>query len=133
MKELLQRVDELIANGQLPWRRQGDSVEVRLGGSERRQSVQLEEREEFYVFRSVVLREPKRVSSGKLRNLAYRCWCRNARKALVTFAMEPGGRVVGLIEQPKATLDHEELQLYVEVLAQECDRFEFVLSGEDAE
>ena len=74
-----------------------------------------------------------RVSAKRLRDLAYRCWRRNARKALVTFAMEPRGRVVGLIEQPKATLDHEELELYVEVLAKECDRFEFVLSGQDRE
>lgn len=133
MKALLRRVDELIASEQLPWRRLGGSVEVRLGGSDRRQVVQLEERDEFYVFSSLVQRESKRASARQLRDLAYRCWCRNARKALVTFAMEPGGRVVGLIEQPKATLDHEELRLYVEVLAQECDHFEFVLSGEDSE
>ena len=32
-----------------------------------------------------------------------------------------------------ATLDREELQMYVETLAKECDRFEYALTGEDVE
>ena len=38
-----------------------------------------------------------------------------------------------MIEVPTATLDREELQLYVETLAKECDRFEYALTGEDVE
>ena len=44
-----------------------------------------------------------------------------------------GNRLLGRIEQPVATLDHEELELYVEILAKECDRFEYVLTGGDEE
>lgn len=133
MKDLIRRVDALIAASGVPWRRTGHSIEVRLGRSKRKQVVHLEERHDFYVFRSVVQRAAPRTRPRHLRDLAFRCWRRNARKALVTFTVDPRGSVVGRIEQPKATLDHEELRLYVEVLAEECDRFEFVLCGRDAE
>ena len=65
------------------------------------------------------------------RALAYRAWRKNALKDLVTFAFDSDDQLIGLIEQPVTTLDHEELQLYVETLAKECDRFEYVLTGRD--
>ena len=55
------------------------------------------------------------------RRLAYRAWRRNASKALVTFAFDDEDRLIGLVEVSAATLDHEELDLYVETLAKECD------------
>jgi hypothetical protein len=36
-------------------------------------------------------------------------------------------------EVPASTLDRDELDLYIETLAKECDRFEYALTGEDAE
>jgi hypothetical protein len=36
-----------------------------------------------------------------------------------------------LVRHPESTLDVEELELYLTVLAAECDRFEFLLGGED--
>ena len=34
---------------------------------------------------------------------------------------------------PAATCDHEDVHLYIETLAKECDRFEYVLTGGDKE
>lgn len=49
------------------------------------------------------------------------------------FAFDDQDRLIGLIEVPAATLDHEELEVYVETLAKECDRFEYALRGWDRE
>lgn len=70
---------------------------------------------------------------ARWRRIAYRAWRRNASKALVTFAFDDNDRLIGLIEVPTATLDHEELDLYIETVAKECDRFEYALTGEDVE
>ncbi len=56
-------------------------------------------------------------------------WRKDGIKELVTFAFDEKDRMVGLIEQPMATLDHEELQFHIEVVAKECDRFEYALTG----
>ncbi len=64
-------------------------------------------------------------SRSQRRGLAYRIWRKNAEKELVTFAFEKRNCLVGVIEQPIATLDREDLRLYIESLAQECDRFEY--------
>jgi len=47
----------------------------------------------------------------------------------VTFAFDHNDRLVGVVEQPAATLDHEEVRVYIETLARECDRFEYTLTG----
>jgi len=36
------------------------------------------------------------------------------------------------IAQPVATLDHQELKLYIDTVAKECDRFEYILTGSDS-
>ena len=38
---------------------------------------------------------------------------------------------MGTIEQPVASAHDDELRLYIEVLARECDHAEYVLTGED--
>jgi hypothetical protein len=50
---------------------------------------------------------------------------------LVAFGFDKRDRLVGIVEQPIATMAPEELRFYVEMLAKECDRFEYVLTGED--
>ncbi len=65
------------------------------------------------------------------RALAYRAWRRNTFNELVTFAFDEKDNLVGLIEQPIATLDDTELELYIETVAKECDHFEYVLTGDD--
>jgi len=62
-----------------------------------------------------------------------RIWERNRETAVVAFNLDKRGRLVGQIEQLADTLDLSELAFYIELLARECDRFEYVLSGLDVE
>ena len=64
---------------------------------------------------------------------ASRAWRRNAMKELVTFAFDEDDRLIGVVEVPAGTLQDEELRVYIEVLAKECDRFEYALKGWDRE
>jgi hypothetical protein len=56
---------------------------------------------------------------------------RNEATNVVDFTFDDGDRLIGLVRHPESTLDVEELELYLTVLAAECDRFEFLLGGED--
>ena len=87
----------------------------------------------MYIFYSVVVRADYFRNAQLRRDVAYRAWRKNALKDLVGFAFDERRQLVGTIEQPVETLDHEELQLYIDVLAKECDRFEYVLTGRDIE
>ena len=58
---------------------------------------------------------------------------KNDMKDLVSFAFDDKNNLVGIIKQPALTLDHDELKLYIETFARECDRFEYILTGEDVE
>ena len=58
---------------------------------------------------------------------------KNDMKDLVSFAFDDKNNLVGIIKQPALTLDHDELKLYIEALARECDRFEYILTGKDIE
>ena len=64
-------------------------------------------------------------------DLALRAWCRNAETELVNFALDPKDRLVGEIRHPVGHLDGGELMVYLQALATEGDRFEYVLSGRD--
>ena len=65
------------------------------------------------------------------RHYAREAWRRNAATNLVTFTFDEKHGLIGLVRHPVATLDVEELSLYMAVLAAECDRFEFLLGGVD--
>ena len=134
MKALLSRIDEVSKQHGHQWTREGDIIRVTLRDGGRSQKIRVSRDEDRYVFRSVVLlASAVTQNSQHRRRIVYRAWRRNASQALVTFAFDDEDRLVGLVEVPVATLDHEELDLYVEVLAKECDRFEYALTGEDTE
>lgn len=132
MNTLLQLVDDAIARHRLPWRRRGAVVEVSLWESGHSHRVHLERRDDRYRFWSVVVGAAV-VTRGQdaWRNLAYRAWRKNALKEMVGFSFDCEHRLIGLVEQPAATVDREELVLYVETVARECERFEYKLSGHD--
>ena len=134
MKALVERIDQLVTKDQLTWRRDGHAVLVELVRSGRTQAVQLSQEDGLYRFESTVLpsREVTR-KRGVWRNIAYRAWRRNAMKELVTFAFDEDDRLIGVIEVPAGTLQDEELRVYIEALAKECDRFEYALKGWDRE
>ena len=52
---------------------------------------------------------------------------------LRAFAFDENDRLIGVVEVPSGTLQDEELRIYIEALAKECDRFEYVLQGWDRE
>lgn len=52
-------------------------------------------------------------------------------KAVVTLAFDKRNRLMGVVEQPVVTMQDKELRFYVETLAQECDRYEYILTGSD--
>ena len=134
MKKLLSRIDQLSKRRDRRWTREGEVIRVKLHEGGRSQVIRVSRDEDRYVFRSVVL-PASAVTRNKdhWRRIAYRTWRRNASKPLVTFAFDDDDRLIGQIEVPAATLDHEELDLYIETLARECDRFEYVLTGADAQ
>ncbi|MFH1144516.1 MAG: hypothetical protein V1774_08245 [Candidatus Eisenbacteria bacterium] len=80
----------------------------------------------------LTLEDPNAKVRGS-RDLVYRVWRKNAEKQLVAFAFDGRDRLIGLVEHPIATMSPAELAFYVELLARECDRFEYVLRGEDEE
>lgn len=134
MQDLIARIEQLPRRSDRRWTLEGDIIRVRLRDGGRSQTVRVSQDQDRYVFRSVVLSRPGAKRTKNLRRrIAYRAWRRNASKPLVTFAFDDEDRLIGLIEVPAATLDHEELDLYIETLARECDRFEYVLTGADTE
>lgn len=81
----------------------------------------------------MILPKRKVGESRRLRaEYARRAWFRNGMGDLVSFGVDGKGRLAGRIEQPMASLDDAELELYVETVARECDRFEYVLLGTES-
>jgi len=60
-------------------------------------------------------------------------WRRNARTRLVTFHVDRRGAVIGQVQLSREGLTRDELRLCVHTLANECDRMEHLLTGEDLE
>lgn len=107
-------------------------VDVVLVRGARKQRVYLSGRGDEYILKSVVLGAAEVTrSSNRWRHLAKLAWLRNVDHQLVTFAFDERDRLIGVIRHPKEQLDLEELEVYVDRLAVECDRFEYLLSGKD--
>ena len=132
MKDLLERVDQAIECEDLRWERHDRTIEVELWRSGHRQTVHLDRVGDRYVLWSTVVGASYVTKSAKRwRDLAYRAWRKNALKELVAFSFDKRDQLIGVIEQPVATLDDEELVFYISTLAQHCDRFRYILTGRD--
>lgn len=131
MEDLRRRVDELVARERLPWQRNGNRVRISFSRSGRSQIVRFARRKGRYLFSSLVARAGD-VKEDR-RSLAFRIWRRNALKPVVTFTIDRWERVIGLIEQPIESMHAGELRFYLETLARECDRFEYILTGTDVQ
>lgn len=66
-------------------------------------------------------------------NLPVRIWRHNRAAQLVSFRLDPRGRVAAQGWLPKAGLSAEEFRLVVQRVAAGSDRLEFVLTGRDVE
>lgn len=58
-------------------------------------------------------------------------WRRNHLSDLVGFKIDRKGRLIGEAWVPTAGLDEMEWAIYVNALAQSCDRIEYLLTGRD--
>ena len=65
------------------------------------------------------------------RDIAVLAWKRNSESDLVSFQFDSRDRLIGCVTHPIEHLDFEEFENFVEVLAAESDRFEFLLTGKD--
>ncbi len=134
MRELHRQIDAVIVQRELPWTRLGPEITVRFQLQGRSQKILLTRNGSWYEFTSKVLAYTQVTASyRRWRDLAYRAWRKNALKELVCFAFDHQDNLIGLVRQPAATMDPEELILAIETLAIECDRFEYVISGSDRE
>ncbi len=138
----LERVRELLGmQDAVRWTTEGSDIVVDMTSSDldendppdtsrlttaRKQRVRISRKGNEYVFGTIVLG----ATSGS-HDLALRAWCRNAETELVNFALDPKDRLVGEIRHPVGHLDGGELMVYLQALATEGDRFEYVLSGRD--
>ena len=129
MEDLLRSIDELVAEERLPWQRNGSRVKVSLSQNGRSQIVRLARRRDRYLFYSVIAHASAVKEAPS--SLAFRLWRRNALKAVVTFTIDRRERVVGLIDQPIESVYPKALKFYLETLARECDRLEYILTGAD--
>ena len=129
MQSLHRRIDELVEREELPWQRDGNRVTIYFTRNGRSQAVHLARKDDRYRFYSVVVHADEVKEDRRL--LAFRIWRRNGLKPVVLFMLDDRDRVIGLIEQPVASMHTRELGLYLETLARECDRFEYILTGDD--
>lgn len=115
------------------WKHSEGRVEIPTEHGDRQQGIDIELDDAHWLFRSVVLGTEAVTRKAKVwRELAVRAWLRNDATNLVTFTFDAEDQLIGLIRHPADHLDAEELDLYLLVLAAECDRFEYVLGGVDA-
>ena len=92
--------------------------------------VTVEDQTDAYFLSGFVVRQS---IVGALPDLPIQTWLRNRTVSLVGFRIDRRGRLVGEAWLPKAGLTANEFQLYVRTIAVECDRFEYLLTGRDAE
>lgn len=106
--------------------------QISIGLGTRRQEVTIRLDNDDYEMTSVVLSSSVVTASDEgWRALARLAWQRNADSEIVAFTFDKRDRLVGRIRHPAATLDAKELSLYIRSLVRECDRFEYLLSGQD--
>ena len=134
MKVLYHIIDSLIDEQILNGRRVKNQVIVLLESAHREQAIRIVEREDQYELTSIVSRVKKITTSGKRlsrNDLQKKIWQRNARKAVVTLAIDGYDRVVGTVRFPSIHVERNEVLFYLMTLARDCDRFEFILTGLD--
>ena len=134
MDNLRRMIREVAEAQEKDWDFEDAAVVVHWKQVNRKQKIKFRRRRDSYEFRSTVLPAAQVTRTKRTRReLACRTWERNGQKSLVTFAFDKGDRLIGRIIHPVGTLDPDELVLYIEALAKECDRFEYLLTGGDRE
>lgn len=132
MNKIASQVIRLSKDIDCQYEQAREQVVITVVTGQRSQKITIAKHNRNYVLTSVVLGTLKvKKTLKRWRELARLAWHRNAEHQLVTFAFDQKDRLVGQIRHPVDHLDYEELKIYVRSLARECDRFEYLLSGED--
>ena len=98
----------------------------------RTQSITITRQGDLYILTSTVLgtRRMQLLCPTPKQKVDIICQ-RNRATEVVTFTQDKKGRLIGVITQPAATMQKQELTYYLAKLAQECDRLEYLLTGGD--
>ena len=133
MDNLLSIVDDLIVGSSQFKQRKGNYIQVSVDRFGRTQRVHVTKRRDEYVLSSVVARISDLLGTdSKHRTLLLkRIWTRNALKPLVNLNIDGRDRIVGSISVPVGQESPSSIAFYLENLARECDRFEYILTGAD--
>ena len=107
----------------------GDGVNV-MAANERRHRIGVRETPDTYELTGIVAH---RAELDSIHEVPLRAWRRNRTMQLVGFRVDQKGRLVGEAWVPKTGLNRDEFLLYVRRVAEECDLFEFQLTGKDRE
>ena len=99
-------------------------------GNMRSQRVRIRKVGDYFQLSSIVLGQ-QQTRSLEPEAIVELVWGRNHETDVVAFGWDERGRLIGRVDQLAATMDAAELFFYLEVLAQECDRLEWLLTGED--
>ena len=105
-----------------------DSIEVAFDGG-RRQVVHIDESNEGSHRLWSVAAQPAVVR--ELREPRLQMWRRNRVTELVGFRLDKRGRIIGEVLLPSPGLTANEWELYIRAVARACDRFEYLLTGQD--
>jgi hypothetical protein len=127
--ELQKRWEHALPQEKFTISLESDRLNVSFTGG-RKQQIVVKRRRASYTLTSNVLQRAKVEELGRS-NILRAIWTRNRSSRLVGFRLDKSGKVVGYIEHQAESLDPSDLAYCIEVLARECDRLEFVLSGED--
>lgn len=107
----------------------GDEIEVHFA-DERHHRVRVDDEGDAWRIVGVVAR--RGLLEG-MKDVALRAWRRNRSTQLVGFRLDDRGRLMGESWVPKAGLLADEFAMYVQQVAAECDRLEYLLTGRDTE
>jgi hypothetical protein len=130
IRHLLSNV-RVLPDSQLNVRYRAGLVKVDLGNG-RGQTVYIDRVGDGYVLTSVVLGTARAEEQKKdIVVLAERLWTRNSQTDLVSFTFDAQNRLVGRVDHPTGALNAKGLFFYLTRLAIECDRMEYLLTGEN--
>jgi hypothetical protein len=127
--QLLRQIVERESGLKISIGEEGRSLEVVFSNG-RRQRITVEHQGKRYVLTSVVLKSIQVEKIGRA-EILINLWQRNRETNVVAFSLDKRGQLVGQIEQLTEVIDPEETNFYLELLARECDQFEYVLTGQD--
>ncbi|MBA2539979.1 MAG: hypothetical protein H0V17_10120 [Deltaproteobacteria bacterium] len=108
---------------------EGDEVIVDVG-LERSHRVRVTAEIDGLHLEAIVARSAVIIAAPELGRLA---WERNRGGSIVGFRLDRKGRLIGEAWVPSIGLERGELELILNHVAAECDRFEHLLTGKDVE